>query len=102
MFRPFRSLSICFCPFGLHLSITIGILLLFIIVTGRSQFDLYLLSFSSTPSTVNSPKFYLFFSWLKRVYFAVRVKDFNHFLSFGLRVQPSLPYTRMGEPLLAT
>jgi len=102
MFRPFRSLSIRLCPFGPHLSITIGIFLLFILVTVRSQFVLYLLSFSSTRSTVNSWKLYLFLSWSKKVYLVVRINHFNHLLSFVLRVQISLPYARMGEPLLAT
>jgi len=37
-------------PFGLQISIIFGIQLLFILVTRRSQFDLYLLGFSSTGS----------------------------------------------------
>jgi len=42
--------------FGLKFSIIFGILLLFILVTCRRQFDLYLLSFSSIGSTFNSSK----------------------------------------------
>jgi len=38
-------------PFGPQFSINFAILLLFILVTCRSQFDLYLLSFSYSTST---------------------------------------------------
>jgi hypothetical protein len=49
LFKGFPSRLL---PLGLYFSIIFGILL-FILVT-RSQFDLYLLSFSSTGSAVNS------------------------------------------------
>ena len=48
---PSRHLS-----FGQQFSIIFGILLLFILVTCRSQFDLHFLSFSSVGSTFNSSK----------------------------------------------
>jgi hypothetical protein len=44
-------------PFGLQFSFIFGILLLFILVTRRRQFDLYRLSFSSAGSNFNSSKF---------------------------------------------
>jgi len=47
----FESLPSCLRPFGLQFNIIFGILLLFILVTCRSQFHLYLLSFSSTVCT---------------------------------------------------
>ena len=69
-------------------SIIFGILLLFILVTCRSQFDLYLLGILSTfsPSKISS-----FVSWSKRVYPAFLLKNFisinlKHFLSHSLRV----------------
>jgi hypothetical protein len=40
-------------PFGLQFSTIFHILLLFILVTGHSQFNLYLLSLSSAGSTFN-------------------------------------------------
>jgi len=62
---------------------------MFILVTSRSLFDVYLLSFSSADSTVNSSKIYLFLLWSKRVYPAVRLNQFvridiNQFLFFYL------------------
>jgi len=41
-------------PFGLQFGIILAILFLFILVTWRSQFHLYLLRFSSTGSFFNS------------------------------------------------
>jgi hypothetical protein len=62
--RPLSALSISLFiglpsrhrPFVLKFSIIFGILLLFILVTCRSQFDLHLLSFSSIGYTFNSSK----------------------------------------------
>jgi len=51
----FKGLPSRLRPSGLHFSIIFGILLL-ILVTCRSQFDLNLLSFSSTHSIFNSSK----------------------------------------------
>jgi len=51
----FKGLLSRLRPFGLQFSIIFGILL-FILVTFRSHFDLYILSFSSTGSTFNSFK----------------------------------------------
>jgi len=52
---PFKGLPSRRRPFGLQFSIIFAILLLFIVVTCRSKFDLYLLSFLSTGSTVTVP-----------------------------------------------
>jgi len=49
----FKGLLNHLCPFGLQFSIIFDILL-FILVTFRSQFDFYLLSFSSTGSIFNT------------------------------------------------
>ena len=46
-----QGLPSCRHPFGLQFSIIFGILSLFILVTWRSRFHLYPLSFSSTGST---------------------------------------------------
>jgi len=46
----FKGLPSRLPPFGLQTKIIFGILLLFILVTFRSQFDLYRLGFSSTGS----------------------------------------------------
>ena len=59
----FRGLPRCLPPFVLYFGIMFGILLLFILVACRSQFDLYLLSFSSTGSTLNSYKISSFLFW---------------------------------------
>ena len=69
----FRGLPSRICPFG--------ILLLFILVTCLSQFDLYLLSFSSTGSSFTCSK--------------IPSIDVSFFLSSSLRVIISLPYKRM-------
>jgi hypothetical protein len=61
--------------FGLQFSTIFGILL-FSLVTCRSQFDLCLLRFRSTASTVNSSKIFSFLSLSKRVYPAVILKNF--------------------------
>ena len=53
-----------------------GILLLFILVTRCSQFDLYLLSFWSTGFTFNSSKISSFLLWSNSVYSAVLLKIF--------------------------
>ena len=64
------------------------VLLLIIPVTFRSQFDSYLVSFSSNGSTYNSSELpSLLFFWLKRVNPTVLLRNFtstdiNHFLSF--------------------
>ena len=65
----------------------VDILLLFILVTCRGQFDLYLLSFSSTSSTYSSPKICLFLLRSKTVWPAILLKnlistDVNSFFFF--------------------
>jgi len=52
--------------FVLYFSIIFGILLLSSLVTCRSQFDLYLLSSSSTGSTLNSSKISSLLLWRRR------------------------------------
>jgi hypothetical protein len=52
-------------PFGLQFSIIFGIILPFILVTCRSRFDLYPLSFSLTVSTFNLSKISSFLSGQK-------------------------------------
>jgi len=49
--QPLQSPSKCLLPFNLYFSIIFGILLLFVFVTCRSLFVLYLLSSRSTGST---------------------------------------------------
>jgi hypothetical protein len=60
MFRPrlivFKGLPCRLHPLGLKPSIILVILLLFVLLTCLSQFDLHLLSFSSAGSTFNSYK----------------------------------------------
>ena len=53
-------------PFGLHFSIIFGILV-FNLVTCRSQFDLNLFSFSSTVSIFSSSKISSFLLWSSRL-----------------------------------
>jgi hypothetical protein len=53
-----------------------SILMLFIVVTYRSQFDSYRFSFSSTVPTFNYTKIYSVILWSKRVYKAVFLKKF--------------------------
>ena len=83
----FNGLSSRLRPFGPHVSIIFGILLMFILVTCRSQFDLHLLRFSSTRSTFISSKISSFLLSSKTVYPAVIPNNFiwidvNHFVSF--------------------
>ena len=59
----FRGLPSCLRPFVLCFSIMFGIFFLFILVACRSQFDFYLLSFSSFGSTLNSSKISSFLLW---------------------------------------
>ena len=56
----FQDLPSRLRPFGLQFSTVFAILLLFILVACRSQFDLYLLRFSSTGSTFQISKIYSF------------------------------------------
>jgi len=77
------------------------ILLLLILITCRSQFELYLFIFSPTASTFNSPKISSGLVWSKSVHSAVLVKNFisvdeNRFVSFFLKMKISLPFKRMG------
>ena len=83
----FKGLPSRLRRFSLNFIIISGILLLFILVTCRSQFDLYLLSFSSSGSTLNSSKISSFVLWSKSVYSAVLRRNFisidvNHFYPF--------------------
>ena len=68
---PFKSLPSRLLPFGLQFSIPFAILLLFILVTCRSRFDLYLRSFLSTDSAFSYSKISAFLLWSTRVYRAV-------------------------------
>jgi hypothetical protein len=73
-------------PFGLEFSIILGVRLLFILVTCRSLFDLYLFSFSSAGCSLSSSKISSFLLWSK-VYLAV-LKNFistdaSHFILFS-------------------
>jgi hypothetical protein len=82
-------------------SIIFAILLLFVVVTFRSQFDLYHLSFSSTDYTFNSSKISSFPLLVKNVVPAVFLGnlisiDANRFLPFFLSFQNSLPYKKRG------
>ena len=61
--------------FRLYFNIIFGILLLFILAKCRSQFDLYLRSFSSTASTFNSSKISSFLLWSKREHQSVLLKN---------------------------
>ena len=54
--------------FGQYFNIIFGTLLLFILVTCRRQFDLYLLSFLSNRYTFDSSKISSFLLWSKSVY----------------------------------
>jgi len=81
-----------------------GIPLFFILVTCCSEFDLCLLSLSSTGSTFNSSKMYSFLLWSNIVYPAVLLKNFilidvKRFYPFFLRVQMSHPYGRTGRAI---
>jgi hypothetical protein len=71
----FKSLPSRLCPFGLQFNIIFAILLLFVPVTCRNQFDLHLLSFSSIGFTLISSKISSFPSWLKKMYPAVLLKN---------------------------
>jgi hypothetical protein len=64
---PFKALPGSLRPFALQFSTALAILLLFILVASRSQFDLHLLSFSSTGSTFSSSKLSSFLLWSTRV-----------------------------------
>ena len=80
------------------------ILLLFILITRHSQFDLYHHRFSSTVSTFNSRKISSFLLWSRRVYPAVLLKNFisndvNNFLSFILRAQFCFYIKEWGQPV---
>jgi hypothetical protein len=61
----FKTLPSLLRQFGLKFHIIFGILFffLFILFTCRGQFDFYLLSFSSTGSTLTSSKIFSFFLW---------------------------------------
>ena len=82
----FKALPNRLRPFGLQFSIISIILLLFIPVTCRNQFDLYSLSFSSIGSAFTPSEISSFLLWSKRVYPAVLKNlisiDVNRFLSF--------------------
>ena len=81
-----------------------GVLLLFIVVICRSQFDLYLRSFSSTDSTFSASIMYSFLLWSKSVYPAVLLNKSSRLISiffynfFFLRVKISLLYKVVGQP----
>jgi hypothetical protein len=95
----FKGLPSRLRPCGLQFNIIFGILLLCILVACCSQFNSYLLSFSSTSSTFSPSKISSFLLWSKWVYPAVFSENFhldvNRFLSLRLKVQISLPYKTM-------
>ena len=72
----FKSLPSCLLPTGPQFSIILVILLLFILVTCRGQFDLYLLRLSGTGSTFNSFKISSFLLWSIRASPALLLKIF--------------------------
>jgi hypothetical protein len=80
--------------FGLQFSIIFGILLLFILVTCRRQFHLYLLSFSSIGSTFISSKNFLIPFVVQTGVLYCRLMSI--FFIIFLRVQNSLPYRIIG------
>ena len=59
----FKALPSLLRQFGLKFHIIFGILLFFILAACRNQFDLYLLSFSSTGSTLTSSNIFSFLLW---------------------------------------
>ena len=74
---------------------------MFIVITNRSQLDLYLHSLASTGFNFTSSKISFFLPRTTRVSLAVLLKtltsiDASSFLSLFLRFQFSLPYKRMG------
>jgi len=71
--------------FGLKFSNTVGILLMFILVTCRSQLNLYLLSFSSTDSTFSSYRMSSYLLWPQRVHPSVMK---NFILILASRIYP--------------
>ena len=73
----FKGLPNRLCPNGLKFNIVFAILLLFVLVTCPSQFDLYLLGFSSAGSAVKFSKISSFLLWSKRVYVAVPMEKFH-------------------------
>ena len=97
LFKGFRSHLL---PFGPQFSIIFGTLLLFILVTCRSKFDLHLLSFSSTGSTFNSSKNFFVLFVVRKGVSGCTCEIFNlvwcqSFLYFLLMDQISSPYERM-------
>ena len=60
----FKALPSHLVPSGLQFSTIFAILLPFILVACRCQFDLYLLSFLSTGSAFSYSKIYFFLLWL--------------------------------------
>ena len=71
----FKIFPRCLPPFGLQFSIILGILSFIPVTCSCSQFDLYLLSLSSTSSPFNSSIISPFLLWSKSVYPAV-LKNF--------------------------
>ena len=92
----FKGLPSRLRPFGLQFNIIFAILLLFIPVTCRSQFDFHLLSFSSTSFALSSS---IISFVVKKDVPGCSTEKFNlevtRFLYFFVRVQISLPYKRM-------
>jgi len=72
----FKGLQSRLRPFVLpYFSIIFGIMLLFILVASRSQFDLYLVSFSSAGSTFNSSSISAFILRSKRGHTVLLLKN---------------------------
>ena len=101
----FKGLPSRLRPFGLpYFSIIFAILLLFILVTCRSQFDLHFLSFSSADSTFNSSSISSFILRSKRWYPSLLPKnsiliDVNCFLSFFLWSKFRFHIKEFGQPV---
>jgi hypothetical protein len=71
----FKGLSSCLRQFGLQCRNNFCTVFLFVLVLCRSQFDLYLNSFSSNCPIFNSSKMYSFLLWSRREYPSVLVKN---------------------------
>jgi len=81
LFRPrlidsSKLSQVAFYNFVYKFNIIFALLLLSILVTCRYQFDLFLHSFSSTGSTLNSSKIFAFLLWSKCVHPTVLLQHF--------------------------
>jgi hypothetical protein len=99
--RLFKGIPSHVRPFRLPFSTVLAILLLFLLVTCRSQYVLYLLSLSPSASTFSSFKISSFLVWSKSVhrlllFWQIASRPMSDFyIFFLLRDQIALPYKRM-------